>query len=399
MDKKFLTGFRNIGNTCYMNSVLQCLACVPDLVKYLLKNEFKDKLINNSVEFIKRKDLELNNNNLKIVFESSVTKQLYNLIYEIYNNPEESKIITPTSFKKIIGNYNDEFSDFRQNDSHELLNLILDKLQDETTSKEYYKLNTSKLTNSMRHILNLNIEIKKLLLIDDQQSKQTYLKLKDKYTELITKNEQDFWKLKGLIYWKDYYEKNVSFITDTFVGLYLSVIETENKKKHISFSPFTTLTLPIPNKNNCTLHDCLDEFSISEELNKENNNQYYCSKDNKYTDAKKQMYIWRSPKILVIHLARFTNNGMKISKNNTSIDYPLKDLTLESNVHLYNRYDKKYDLISVSIHMGGAGGGHYVAYRKFNNIWYSCNDSHVSVVDEKKVIDNNAYLLIYKEQE
>ena len=49
--------------------------------------------------------------------------------------------------------------------------------------------------------------------------------------------------------------------------------------------------------------------------------------------------------------------------------------------------------------MGGAGGGHYVAYRKFNNIWYSCNDSHVRIVDEKQVIDDNAYLLIYKEQE
>ncbi|KAF8956746.1 Ubiquitin carboxyl-terminal hydrolase 36 [Entomortierella lignicola] len=56
-----------------------------------------------------------------------------------------------------------------------------------------------------------------------------------------------------------------------------------------------------------------------------------------------------------------------------------------------------YSLYAVLVHAGGScHSGHYYCYVKSSNgIWYSMNDSHVSVVSLQTVLSQNAYMLFY----
>jgi len=42
--ERIVAGLSNLGNTCYMNSILQCISATPNFVAYLLDNEYKEDL-------------------------------------------------------------------------------------------------------------------------------------------------------------------------------------------------------------------------------------------------------------------------------------------------------------------------------------------------------------------
>jgi ubiquitin carboxyl-terminal hydrolase 4/11/15 len=109
--------------------------------------------------------------------------------------------------------------------------------------------------------------------------------------------------------------------------------------------------------------------------------------------ATKRMELYRLPKILILHLKRFkTNKVFNIgqtffsggsSKIGTYVEFPGPDEELDMTNYCAGNTEKKkiaYELIGVSNHFGGLGGGHYTAYAKnhFSQKWYDYNDQHVS---------------------
>ena len=50
--------------------------------------------------------------------------------------------------------------------------------------------------------------------------------------------------------------------------------------------------------------------------------------------------------------------------------------------------------------MGSLNCGHYVTFAKHkNNKWYCFNDQWVDEITEKKVVTNDAYILVYQRQD
>lgn len=119
---KDLTGFQNLGNSCYLNSVLQALFSLPSYQKYFGKQEFPSY-----------KEVQDPSKDLL----SQLIKIHDGLLSGRYSKPNSIKGddyqlgIKPSTFKSLIGENHPEFKTQKQQDSFEFLLYLLDKIDNE----------------------------------------------------------------------------------------------------------------------------------------------------------------------------------------------------------------------------------------------------------------------------
>lgn len=406
------SGLKNLGNTCYMNAALQCLASLPIFNSYLRKDKFIDRLRNNKMEFIAKKlrekykkgekeSINISNDAVEKFCAETVSYQLSRLFKYMW---KENATIDPRTFKQVIGNVNSEFKGYCQNDSQEVLNVILDSIHEEikkSVSLEFCNIPTEvkSLIDVRRHCADV-MKSKEASPEEKEQAQYRYKFYKKNNVDATT-------ILNAYIYWKKYVEDNHSIVTDLFTGLFFSEItcgECDNKTS--KFEPFTSLSVETAPDGETTLEECLKDFSKEEDLT--GTEQYYCENCKCKVDAKKKIYIWEAPEVLIIHLKRFKTvyvnpNHSRMSKTSSKVVFPMEDFSIDNNfsdIHL-DSSDQYYSLWSLILHRGSCTGGHYIAYCRnpINKLWYEFNDSTViHVPDEKieqEVITENAYVMFY----
>eukprot|EP00619_Florenciella_sp_RCC1007_P005405 CAMPEP_0205906530 /NCGR_PEP_ID=MMETSP1325-20131115/2000_1 /ASSEMBLY_ACC=CAM_ASM_000708 /TAXON_ID=236786 /ORGANISM="Florenciella sp., Strain RCC1007" /LENGTH=441 /DNA_ID=CAMNT_0053272549 /DNA_START=105 /DNA_END=1430 /DNA_ORIENTATION=- len=105
-----LVGLANLGNTCFMNSILQCTSNVKPLRNLFVNGGYKDDL---------NEDNPLGHNGKLAAAYGSLMEMMYS---------GQGNKVAPRGFKKIIGEFKPDFAGFNQHDSQELLNFLLDGL-------------------------------------------------------------------------------------------------------------------------------------------------------------------------------------------------------------------------------------------------------------------------------
>jgi len=336
-------GLANLGNTCFLNSALQCLIHTSELNTFLNAATYKSRLTNTP--------------------DASILTE-YDELRKIMTARDDGTM-RPGKFVTVVhqvAKYKDKdiFTGFAQNDLPEFILFMID-------------------------CFNTAIKRRVVMSIDGTAT-----------------NDKDKLAISCYTVMKKMYEKEYSEMLGIFFGIHTSIVNastSDHKLLSTSPEPFFILSLPIPlNKATPSIYDCIDLYTCDELLNGEN--QYIINDTTKEkVDATKRILFWSLPKVLIIDIKRFIAKENRLSKYNDIISFsPIDHLDLSKYVVGYNPHLYKYELYGVCNHMGGLTGGHYTAYvKKSDNTWWNFNDSHVSQLREADVCSPSAYCLFYKQ--
>jgi len=247
-ENRGLTGLGNLGNTCFVNSTLQCISHSYLLNDFLNKKTYR-KRINKIPESL-----------LLIEWD-----KLRELMWS------ENCIIKPAGFisavQKVANLKNkDIFTGYAQNDLTEFLTFLLTSFHE-----------------AIKREVEMNI-------------KGNIENSKDKLA--ITCYEM----------MKNMYSKEYSEFLNMFYGIHVSEIKsTESDYTNASPEPFFMLNIPIDKTK--TLQGCIELYTQKEIL--DDNNKIFNDKTEKKEKATKQIVFWNLPELLVITLKRFNNINEK----------------------------------------------------------------------------------------
>ena len=185
-----ICGLKNLGNTCYMNTALQCINSCWELTNFFLRKNFESKI----------------NKSNPLGYKGVLCKSYGNLLQHLWYGT--SPVYSPDVFLSIISDVNATFSGRHQQDAHEFLNFLIDGLHED-----------------------LNLVVDKPLIEEDK-----------------TKNV----KTKAIIEWLNFKRRNQSVLIKLFYGQFLSNITCPNPRCQnvmTKFEPFMSVSVPFTSSN------------------------------------------------------------------------------------------------------------------------------------------------------
>nr|XP_006628671.1 PREDICTED: ubiquitin carboxyl-terminal hydrolase 49 isoform X1 [Lepisosteus oculatus]XP_015198287.1 PREDICTED: ubiquitin carboxyl-terminal hydrolase 49 isoform X1 [Lepisosteus oculatus]XP_015198288.1 PREDICTED: ubiquitin carboxyl-terminal hydrolase 49 isoform X1 [Lepisosteus oculatus]XP_015198289.1 PREDICTED: ubiquitin carboxyl-terminal hydrolase 49 isoform X1 [Lepisosteus oculatus] len=414
-----VTGLRNLGNTCYMNSILQVLSHLQKFRECFLTLDLCEteellaktnrprggaglsgKVVNgtahsgtasgrndkpapgglsaagkqgplpslNAAELVQPKEPRSSSRQ-----QMSLCHELHTLFRVMWSG--RWALVSPFAMLHSVWNLIPAFRGYDQQDAQEFLCELLDKVQQELESEG----------------------TKRKIVIPISQRKLTKQVLK--------------------------------VVNTIFHGQLLSQVTclTCNYKSN-TVEPFWDLSLEFPERyhcvekgagtlayhSDCTLTEMLAKFTETEALE---GRIYACDQCNSkrrksspkplvLTEACKQLLIYRLPQVLRLHLKRFRWSGRNHREKigvHVTFDQVLnmEPYCCKDSLSSLHRESFTYDLSAVVMHHGkGFGSGHYTAYcyNTEGGFWVHCNDSKMNVCSVEEVCNTQAYILFYTQR-
>uniref|UniRef100_A0A9J8A4T3 Ubiquitin carboxyl-terminal hydrolase 32 n=1 Tax=Cyprinus carpio carpio TaxID=630221 RepID=A0A9J8A4T3_CYPCA len=185
--EKGATGLSNLGNTCFMNSSIQCVSNTKSLTEYFISG---------------RHLYELNRTN-PIGMRGHMAKCYGDLVQELWSGTQKN--VAPLKLRWTIAKYAPRFNGFQQQDSQELLAFLLDGLHEDLN----------------------RVHEKPYVELKDSDGRPDH--------EVATEA------------WENHLRRNRSIVVDLFHGQLRSQVKCKTCG-HISarFDPFNFLSLPLP---------------------------------------------------------------------------------------------------------------------------------------------------------
>ena len=331
-----LSGLVNLGNTCYMNTCIQCISNIPALTNYFLSKKYSEDLNKDCIEH-------------------HVVEQWVRLLHGLW---DENCTVAPQSFYKIVSLFlRKNGLSIRNGEQHDLSEFL------------------SFFIDTMHKALKQEVDIT---------------------IKGNIKNDLDKIAVDAMNVWKNYFKNDYSIFVELFYGQYINKLICPNCNYSTNiYDPFCYLLLPIDIESNISndeidLIECFDNFTNTEIL--DSDNQWKCENCNTKQNALNKYNFWKLPNILIISLKRFNKNN----KINKKVNYPTNNLNLRKYTYKYEN-NANYNLYGVGCHIGTPNFGHYYSYiLNTNKKWYKYDDNIINEIENiNEIITSNAYCLFY----
>ena len=340
-------GLKNFGNSCYSNVIIQILTSIPEFINVLYK----------------RYSVVENENDLFIDYP------ILSRIIEIMSNYKAKNTSLASNYLKEIVNKFD--SSGNQNDAHEFLVFLLDRLNNELLNIEnkYKIINDTKDMNNNLETDNIKEEPKESQNDDEGEWEEVK---KGGKTMKQTNSIRNF---------------KTSILGEVFQGiLKQDIIQKGNSKSNCQIEPFFTLHL---DNEEPSIENMFEKFFKKKSIE---------DSGDKYI----QSFLEKCPNIFIINA-----KGFFYDKKNKMIVKIKKELIFGEKLIIKKDYmspylrnkNIEYELIGIVVHKGNlATEGHYICYCKDNKdkTWFYLDDNKVIKVSEDLLHKLRPYILFYK---
>ena len=338
-------GLKNFGNSCYSNVIIQILTSIPDFINVLYK---RYNLIENEDDLF-------------------VDYPILSRVIEIMSNYKSKNTSLASNYlQDIVYKFDITGS---QNDAHEFLVFLLDRLNIELLNIENkYKI----INNSNENNINTEKEEPKEEPKDDEKE--------DEWEE-VKKGGKTMKQTNSIKNFKS------SILGDVFQGiLKQDIIQKGNSKSNCQIEPFFTLHL---DNEEPSIENMFEKFFKKKQIE---------DSGDKYI----QSFLEKCPNILIVNA-----KGFFYDKKNKTIVKIKKELIFGEKLILKKEYvsphlrnkNIEYELIGIIVHKGNlATEGHYICYCKDNKdkTWFYLDDNKVIKVSEDLLHKLRPYILFYK---
>ena len=337
-------GLKNFGNSCYSNVIIQILTSIPDFINTLYK---RYSLVENEDDLF-------------------VDYPILSRVIEIMSNYKSKNTSLASNYlQDIVYKFDVSGS---QNDAHEFLVFLLDRLNIELLNIE----NKYKIINNSNEINENSINIEKEEPKEDEGEDEWEEVKKGGKTMKQTNSIKSF---------------KTSILGEVFQGiLKQDIIQKGSSKSNCQIEPFFTLHL---DNEEPSIENMFEKFFKKKQIE---------DSGDKYI----QSFLEKCPNILIVNA-----KGFFYDKKNKTIVKIKKELIFGEKLIIKKEYvspylrDKniEYELIGIVVHKGNlATEGHYICYCKNNKdkTWFYLDDNKVIKVSEDLLHKLRPYILFYK---
>jgi len=348
-----LVGFPNLGNTCYLNAVVQALSHCDELRRYFSSPHYKEEgsgmLLRRTVA------VPQPTQGAAAAASEAPAESLVSAFASLLEAQEKTDAnVVHSAVRHLLQCFlakAPQFRGMRQMDAEEFLVAFLDSLH---------------------------------VALNRIGRRPTYVELDPPKT---LAQEQ-----LAALYWDNYQRGNDSIFKDIFAGQIMSRSAClECGANSTSFDAFWELsvTYTTPLGTGDSIKAMLENYFTVERV------PYYCSRCANEQEGRRQLTVTRWPSVLVVHVKRFAKDAA--SEEDVWVK---RDDDVQAQLVVEGDATSLYRLFAVVEHFGSVEGGHYtcdVLFSEAESRWVNCDDDKMTEVAEATVANGrDGYIFFYK---